>query len=121
MPVAKLALAKGKTLTISQQGFSGDKFDKYTIKPFTEKCSCELMFKTGSNVDRLNKIQIRKGKGVDIDSFTEAYSQIGSKEGCSQLINKLKVMNLMSLRHNQGTAGRIRLRLHHQLRRCDLR
>ncbi len=91
------ALAQGKTLTISWWGFNGDKLDEYIIKPFKEKCGCEIVFETGNNADRLNKIKIRNGEGVDVAYFTDAYSQIGIKEGLFQPIDKSKVPNLEGL------------------------
>lgn len=91
------ALAQGKTLTISWWGFNGDKLEEYIIKPFKEKCGCEIVFETGNNADRLNKIKIRNGEGVDVAYFTDAYSQIGIKEGLFQPIDKSKVPNLEGL------------------------
>ncbi|MDR7223460.1 ABC transporter substrate-binding protein [Aminobacter aminovorans] len=95
--VAAPALAQGKTLTISWWGFNGDKLDEYIVKPFKEKCGCEIVFETGNNADRLNKIKIRNGEGVDVAYFTDAYSQIGIKEGLFQPIDKSKVPNLEGL------------------------
>ena len=95
--VAAPTFAQGKTLTISWWGFNGDKLEEYIIKPFKEKCGCEIVFETGNNADRLNKIKIRSGEGVDVAYFTDAYSQIGIKEGLFQPIDKSKVPNLEGL------------------------
>ena len=88
------AIAQGKTLTISWWGFNGDKLDEYIVKPFKEKCGCEIVFETGNNADRLNKIKIRNGEGVDVAYFTDAYSQIGIQEGLFQPVDKAKLPNL---------------------------
>ena len=71
------SLAQEKTLTISWWGFNGEKLDQFVVKPFEAKCGCKLVFETGNNADRLNKIKIRNGEGVDVAYFTDAYSQIG--------------------------------------------
>ncbi len=91
------AWAQSKTLTISWWGFNGDKLDEYIIKPFKEKCGCEIVFETGNNADRLNKIKIRGGEGVDVAYFTDAYSQIGIAEGLFQPVDKAKLPNLAGI------------------------
>jgi putative spermidine/putrescine transport system substrate-binding protein len=91
---ALTASAQGKTLTISWWGFNGEKLDANIIKPFKEKCGCEVVFETGNNADRLNKIKIRDGKGVDVAYFTDAYSQIGIEEGLFQPVDRSKLPNL---------------------------
>lgn len=88
------ALAQAKTLTISWWGFNGDKLDEFIVKPFKAQCGCEIIFETGNNADRLNKIKIRNGEGVDVAYFTDAYSQIGIKEGLFQPVDRTKLPNL---------------------------
>ncbi|BCH35479.1 spermidine/putrescine ABC transporter [Mesorhizobium sp. L-8-10] len=91
------AAAQQKTLTISWWGFNGEKLDQYVVKPFQEKCGCELVFETGNNADRLNKIKIRSGEGVDVAYFTDAYSQIGIKDGVFQTVDRAKLPNLSGI------------------------
>lgn len=91
------ATAQQKTLTISWWGFNGEKLDQYVVKPFQEKCGCELVFETGNNADRLNKIKIRNGEGVDVAYFTDAYSQIGIKDGVFQKVDRAKLPNLSGI------------------------
>lgn len=91
------ATAQQKTLTISWWGFNGEKLDQYVVKPFQEKCGCELVFETGNNADRLNKIKIRNGEGVDVAYFTDAYSQIGIKDGVFQAVDRAKLPNLAGI------------------------
>ncbi len=98
LPAATLAapqaLAQSKTLTISWWGFNGDKLNKFIIEPFKAKCGCEIVFETGNNADRLNKIKIRGGAGVDVAYFTDSFSQIGIKDGLFQPVDRVKVPNL---------------------------
>ena len=91
------APAQAKTLTISWWGFNGDKLNEYIVQPFQEKCGCELIFETGNNADRLNKIKIRGGAGVDVAYFTDSFSQIGIEDGLFQPIDRSKVPNLSGL------------------------
>jgi putative spermidine/putrescine transport system substrate-binding protein len=98
-----------KTLVISWWGFNGDKLQKLLIEPFKAECKCEVVFETGNNADRLNKIKIRGGGGVDIVYLTDAYSQIGIKEGLFLKLDRAKIPNLANLydiaRDPQGGYG----------------
>ena len=61
---AGAAQAQDKTLTISWWGFNGEKLESILLAPFREKCGCEIVFETGNNADRLNKLAARNGEGV---------------------------------------------------------
>jgi putative spermidine/putrescine transport system substrate-binding protein len=91
-----LAQAK-KTLTISWWGFNGDKLEEYLLKPFRAECNCDIVFETGNNADRLNKIKIRGGAGVDLVYLTDSFSDIGIKEGLFQKIDRSKIPNLAGI------------------------
>ena len=103
------AMAQNKTLTISWWGFNGDKLEEIILKPFRAQCGCELVFETGNNADRLNKIKIRGGGGVDVVYLTDSYSQIGIAEGLFQPVDRAKIPNLNGLydvaRAPQGQFG----------------
>lgn len=88
------AMAQNKTLTISWWGFNGDKLEEIILKPFRAQCGCELVFETGNNADRLNKIKIRGGSGVDVVYLTDSYSQIGIQEGLFQPVDRAKIPNV---------------------------
>jgi len=91
------ASAQAETLTISWWGFNGEKLDQYIVQPFQEKCGCELVFETGNNADRLNKVKIRDGAGVDVIYLTDSFSQIGVEEGLFQKIDPAKIPNLAGI------------------------
>lgn len=103
------AFAQAKTLTISWWGFNGDKLEEIILKPFRAQCGCELVFETGNNADRLNKIKIRGGRGVDVVYLTDGFSQVGIKEGLFQPLDPAKVPHLAGLydlaRAPQGPYG----------------
>jgi len=88
------AMAQNKTLTISWWGFNGDKLEEIILKPFRAQCGCDLVFETGNNADRLNKIKIRGGGGVDVVYLTDSYSQLGIQEGLFQPVDRAKIPNI---------------------------
>jgi putative spermidine/putrescine transport system substrate-binding protein len=92
--VGPAAAQDKKTLVISWWGFNGDKMQKLLIEPFKAECKCEVVFETGNNADRLNKIKIRGGSGVDVVYLTDAYSQLGIKEGLFLKLDRAKIPNL---------------------------
>ena len=91
------ASAQGKTLTISWWGFNGEKLESIILAPFREQCGCEIVFETGNNGERLNKIQIRNGGGVDVAYFSDSFSQQGIEAGLFQKIDPAKLPNLAGL------------------------
>ena len=86
--------AMAKTLTISWWGFNGEKLESIILAPFREKCGCDIVFETGNNGERLNKIQIRNGGGVDVAYFSDSYSQQGIEAGLFQKLDRSKLPNI---------------------------
>lgn len=97
LALAAPAAANAKTLTISWWGFNGDKLNEFIVQPFQKQCGCELVFETGNNADRLNKVKIRGGKGVDVIYLTDSFSQIGIAEGLFQKLDRAKLPNVAGL------------------------
>jgi putative spermidine/putrescine transport system substrate-binding protein len=92
--LASAAPAADRTLSISLWGFNGEKLEAYLFKPFREKCNCDIVLETGNNSDRLSKLQIRKGEGVDLAYFTDSFSQIGIENGLFEKIDPARLPNL---------------------------
>ncbi|MDP1670182.1 ABC transporter substrate-binding protein [Phaeovulum sp.] len=90
-------LVSAKTLTISWWGFNGDKLNEFIVQPFQILCGCELVFETGNNADRLNKLRVRDGKGVDVIYLTDSFSQIGIEEGLFQPVDRALAPNIAGL------------------------
>jgi putative spermidine/putrescine transport system substrate-binding protein len=88
------AFAQGKTLTISWWGFNGEKLEAIVLAPFREQCGCDIQFETGNNGERLNKLQIRNGAGVDVAYFSDSFSQQGIELGLFQELDRSKLPNL---------------------------
>ncbi len=91
------AMAEAKTLTISWWGYNGEKLNANIVEPFKKICGCDIVFETGNNADRLNKLKLRGGKGVDVIYLTDSYSQIGIAEGLFQKVDATKLSNLADL------------------------
>ncbi|MET3900742.1 putative spermidine/putrescine transport system substrate-binding protein [Devosia sp. UYZn731] len=95
--MAAPAFAQTKTLTISWWGFNGEKLDALLIAPFKAQCGCEVVFETGNAGERLNKLQIRNGEGVDVIYLSDSFSQTGIEAGLFQKIDPSKIPNLAGL------------------------
>lgn len=85
------------TFTISWWGYNGEKLDANVVQPFQKMCDCEIVFETGNNADRLNKLIARKGRGVDVIFLTDNFSQTGIEAGIFQPVDRAKVPNLDKL------------------------
>jgi putative spermidine/putrescine transport system substrate-binding protein len=86
-----------QTLTLSWWGFNGDRLNEFIIQPFQAECGCEVVIETGNNADRLNRVQIRGGEGVDVIYLTDAFSQTGIDAGLFQPIDRAQVPNIEGL------------------------
>ncbi|SJZ69182.1 ABC transporter substrate-binding protein [Consotaella salsifontis] len=92
--VAGATSASAETLTISWWGYNGDKMNANIIEPFKKMCGCDVVFETGNNADRLNKLAIRQGAGVDVIFLTDSFSQIGIDQGLFLPVDRAKVPNV---------------------------
>lgn len=91
------AMAQTKTFTVSWWGFNGDLLQEIIINPFQEMCGCEVVFETGNNADRLSRLQLRGGEGVDVIYLTDRFSQLGIELGMFQPIDRAQVPNIADL------------------------
>lgn len=94
--LAAPALAQ-QTLTLSWWGFNGDRLEEFILAPFRAECGCEIVIETGNNADRLNRVQIRGGEGVDVIYLSDSFSQQGVEAGLFQPINRALVPNIDTL------------------------
>ena len=101
--------AEAKTLTISWWGYNGEKMNANIIEPFKKICGCDVVFETGNNADRLNKLKLRDGKGVDVIYLSDSFSQLGIEQGLFKEIDPAKIPNLKDIyelgRNPQGKYG----------------
>lgn len=97
MLIAAPALAQDRTFTVSWWGFNGDLLQEIIIDPFQEMCDCEVVFETGNNADRLSRLQLREGAGVDVIYLTDRFSQLGIELGLFQPVDRAQVPNIAQL------------------------
>ena len=106
---ASAASAQSKTLTISWWGYNGEKMNANIIEPFKKICGCDIVFETGNNADRLNKLRLRDNKGVDVIYLSDSFSQLGIEQGQFLEIDPAKIPNLSEIyelgRQPQGNYG----------------
>lgn len=86
-----------ETLTVSWWGYNGDLLQANVIDPFQAMCDCEVVFETGNNADRLNKLIARDGDGIDVIYLTDSYSQIGIEAGVFQPVDRALIPNVANL------------------------
>jgi putative spermidine/putrescine transport system substrate-binding protein len=91
------ALAQDRTFTVSWWGFNGDALQEIIIDPFQEMCACEVVFETGNNADRLSRLQLREGGGVDVIYLTDRFSQLGIDLGLFQPVDRAQVPNIAEI------------------------
>ncbi len=91
------SVASAETLVISWWGFNGDKLNEFIVEPFQEQCGCEIVFETGNSADRLGKIQVRGGSGVDLIYLPDSFAQQGIELGLFQPIDRSKIPNIEGL------------------------
>lgn len=97
MLAAAPAMAQDRTFTVSWWGFNGDALQEIIIDPFQEMCDCEVVFETGNNADRLSRLQLRSGEGVDVIYLTDRFSQLGIELDLFQPIDRAQVPNIDEL------------------------
>lgn len=91
------AVAGAESLTISWWGFNGDKLNAIIVEPFKAKCGCDIVFETGNNADRLNKLRVRGGTGVDVIYLTDSFSQQGIAQGLFLPLDRAKLPHVAQL------------------------
>ncbi|HEU0221342.1 MAG TPA: ABC transporter substrate-binding protein [Paracoccaceae bacterium] len=103
------AAAQDRTLTISLWGFNGEKLEQHLLKPFRETHNVDIVLETGNNADRLSKLKIRGGEGIDLIYLTDSFSQVGIEDGLFAEIDPAKIPNLAGVydiaRQPQGPYG----------------
>ncbi len=84
-------------LVISTWGYNGDLLKKYIYDPFEEKYGVEIVVETGNNAARLNKLKLRKGKGIDLIYLASSYTMDAIELGLFEKINRKNLTNLSEI------------------------
>jgi putative spermidine/putrescine transport system substrate-binding protein len=91
------AAQEKRTLSISIWGFNGDILERELFKPFKDKHNVDIVLETGNNADRLNKVRIRRGQGVDVIYLADSFAQTGIDENLFAKVDRSKVPNAKDL------------------------
>jgi len=89
---------KKQQLVISTWGGASETGIREIAKAFEEENNVELIFDTGNNSDRLNKLRATKGNPqIDIALLSDTFADLGNEEGLFDTIDPEKVPNLSKL------------------------
>lgn len=89
---------KKQQLVVSTWGGASETGIKEIIKSFEEENNVEVIFDTGNNSDRLNKIRATKGNPqIDVALLSDTFADIGNEEDLFETIDPEKVPNLKNL------------------------
>ncbi|MER8002299.1 polyamine ABC transporter substrate-binding protein [Streptomyces sp. NPDC095613] len=87
------------TLVVSTFPFGSKELTKAVIEPFEKKTGYKVKLDTGSNSDRLTRLQLAGGDpGVDVMLISDYYAALGQSKGLFQPVQAKDVPNLDKLR-----------------------
>lgn len=92
LSMSLVTAARADTLVVSEWGFNSEALSEHLFRPFEEEHGVTVVVESGSNPDRLNRLQIRGG--VDVIFLTDAFSQIGIDAGAFAEIDRSQIPNL---------------------------
>jgi putative spermidine/putrescine transport system substrate-binding protein len=83
-----------KTLVLSTFSFGVDDFKKAVVEPFTAATGIKVEVETGSNADRLSKLELNKNSGIDVMLISDYYAASGQAKGLFGKVDPAKVPNM---------------------------
>jgi putative spermidine/putrescine transport system substrate-binding protein len=83
-----------KTLVLSTFAFGVDDFKKSVIDPFTAATGIEVEVETGSNADRLSKLELNKNSGIDLMLISDYYAAAGQEKDLFEKADPAKIPNM---------------------------
>ena len=76
------------TLVVSTFPFGVEEFTEAVVDPFTEETGIEVELDTGSNADRLSRLQLEgEDSGIDVMLISDTYAAIADQEGLFQQVD----------------------------------
>ncbi|MDQ4215798.1 extracellular solute-binding protein [Microbacterium sp. ASV81] len=98
-PSATSAAPESKTLVVSTFPFGVDQLKQAVIDPFTKATGITVQIDTGSNSDRISKLQLAAGvdPGVDVMMISDFYAALGQKDDLFQKVDASKVPALKDI------------------------
>lgn len=79
--------ASSDAIVVSTFPFGVEEFTEAVVDPFTEETGIEVELDTGSNADRLSRLQLEgEDSGIDVMLISDTYAAIADQEGLFQQI-----------------------------------
>jgi len=83
-----------KTLVLSTFAFGVDDFKKSVVEPFTAATGIKVEIETGSNADRLSKLELNKKSGIDVMLISDYYAAAGQAKDLFGKADPAKIPNM---------------------------
>lgn len=83
-----------KTLVLSTFAFGVDDFKKAVVEPFTKATGIQVEVETGSNADRLSKLELNKNSGVDLMLISDYYAAAGQAKDLFEKADPAQIPNM---------------------------
>lgn len=86
------------SIVVSTFPFGVEEFQEAIFDPFTEATGIEVIVETGSNADRLSKLQLADGDpGIDVMLISDYYAALGQGDDLFQEFDATDVPNLENI------------------------
>ena len=87
-----------KSIVVSTFPFGVEEFQEAIFDPFTEATGIEVIVETGSNADRLSKLQLADGDPrIDVMLISDYYAALGQEDDLFQEFDSTDVPNLANI------------------------
>ena len=87
-----------ESIVVSTFPFGVEEFQEAVVDPFTEATGIEVEIETGSNADRLSKLQLADGDpGIDVMLISDYYAALGQEDDLFQQVEAADVPNLETI------------------------
>jgi len=86
------------TIVVSTFPFGVEEFQEAVVDPFTEATGIQVEVETGSNADRLSKLQLADGDpGIDVMLISDYYAALGQEDELFQQVDASAVPTLSEI------------------------
>ncbi|MET3810833.1 ABC transporter substrate-binding protein [Arthrobacter sp. UYEF3] len=86
-----------KKLVLSSFAFGVDDLKKSVIEPFTKATGIEVEIESGSNADRLSKLELNKNSGIDVMLIADYYAALGQAKDLFAKVDASKIPNMAKI------------------------
>ncbi|MET4003749.1 MULTISPECIES: ABC transporter substrate-binding protein [Arthrobacter] len=86
------------TIVVSTFPFGVDQMTEAIFDPFTKATGIKVKVDTGSNADRLSRLQLEGDKsGIDVMMISDTFAALGDKDGLFQKVDAAKIPELANI------------------------